>query len=207
MRPPYPLQQGDSPCTRSAIEKTDCTNFFPHETSGNGKRAHGHNENEENAGRESLLSHRLFSIVFPGCFASGRRRNAAQPVARSVGIQLAKSQLSFCKGVSAWRLCRSQFAKIQSFICENLCACFFVSPGNYLCDTNCYFRKKGPGAMPLVGCGAKPRMVPHASPGNRMKDTVCCIRNWVQGTALVSLPGVEGATPLHGSPAAPIHNY
>ncbi len=28
-----------------------------------------------------------------------------------------------------------------------------------------------------------------------MKDTVCCIRNWVQGTALVSLLGVEGQSP------------
>ena len=32
---------------------------------------------------------------------------------------------------------------------------------------------------------AKPRMVPHASPENRLKGTDCHIRNWGQGTALV----------------------
>ena len=57
------------------------------------------------------------------------------------------------------RQCRSQFAKFQPFICENVCACFFVSPGNYLCDTNCYFRRKGAGTMSLLGCGVKPRIV------------------------------------------------
>ena len=155
MRPPYPRQQGDPPCTRSAIEKTDCTNFFPHETSDNGKRAHGHNENEENAGRESLLSHRLFSIVFPGCFASGRRRNAASPW---------------------WRQGRIQLAKFQSFICENVCARFSISPGNCLCETDCQFRLWVKGRCPLWGAGAKPRRSPQASPGNCLFDTNCHFR-------------------------------
>ena len=38
------------------------------------------------------------------------------------------------------------------FICESMSACYAVPPENCLCDMNCCFRKKGPGAMPLVGC-------------------------------------------------------
>ena len=38
-----------------------------------------------------------------------------QPVARSAGTQFAKFQSFFCKGASAWQLCRTQFAKTHSF--------------------------------------------------------------------------------------------
>ena len=62
---PVPPRQGHCPWTRSAIEKTDCINFFPHEALENGKRAHGRYENEENAGGESLLSLPAYFFRFP----------------------------------------------------------------------------------------------------------------------------------------------
>ena len=47
---PVPRQQGHRPCTLPAMEETYRTYFFPHETSGNGKRAHGRYENEKKSG-------------------------------------------------------------------------------------------------------------------------------------------------------------
>ena len=197
---------------------------------------------QKKAGQESTLSCRFF-LIFPGCKASGRR--CFTPPARGwlCHTQFAKSQLAFCKGVSAWRQWRIQLAKIQSssakgflrggsaaansqshnvpfakgflrvavahpirkntfVLCKSMCACYVVSPGHCSCVENCYFRYWVKGQCPLWGAGAKPRMVPHAPPRNCMKDTVCCIRNWVQGTALVSLLGcgVKPRMVLHASP-------
>ncbi len=78
-------------------------------------------ENDKNSGWENVFSHRLF-FHFPRMLCIRPAAERRQPVARSAGIQLAKSQYSFCKGVSAWRLCRIQLTKLQSFMCENLCA-------------------------------------------------------------------------------------
>ena len=47
---PVPRQQGHRPCTRSAKKKTFSPFFFPHETLGTEKRAHGRYENEKKSG-------------------------------------------------------------------------------------------------------------------------------------------------------------
>ena len=90
MRPPYPRQQGHRPCTLPAMEETYRTNFFPHDNLGNGKRAHGRNENVEKSrsGKYTFLpvfSHfpRMHSIR-PAVF------HTAQPVVRQCRSQLAK---------------------------------------------------------------------------------------------------------------------
>ena len=104
---PVPRRQGDSPCTHPAMRKNAFPHFFPHETLGTEKKAHGRYENKEKAGRESSLSPPAFSIVFPGCKASGGWCFTPPARGRQCRSQLAKSQCSFCKGVSAWPAVRA----------------------------------------------------------------------------------------------------
>ena len=160
---------------------------------------------KKKAGQESSLSCRFF-LVFPGCTASGWRcftPPSPWPAVRASNSQKCNLPLQrgFCvaavpqparqattfisEGVSACGSAGTQFAKFQSFFCTDVCACYVVSPGHRLRDMNCQFRHRVKGRCPLWGAGVKPRMVPQSSPGNCMKDTICYIRNWVQGTALV----------------------
>ena len=117
-------------------------------------------------------------------------------VARSTGTQFAKMQSSFAKGFL--RVAVAHPIRKNTFVlCKSMCACYFVSPGHCSCVENCYFRYWVKGQCPLWGAGAKPRMVPHAAPGNCLSDKNCCIRNRVQGTALV-----QGRSPSILSPGS-----
>ena len=60
--------------------------------------------------------------------------------------------------------------KYTIFICESMCACCSVSPGNCYFDINCCFRKMGAGTMSLLGCGVKPRRSPQAPPGKCLRE-------------------------------------
>ena len=208
-RPPYPPRQDHRPCTLSAKNKTDPQTVFRMLLEGNGMSAHGRYENVEKSrsGKYTFLpvfSHfpRMQSIR-PAVF------HTAQPVGgRQWRIQLAKKQSSSAKGFLRGPQCGHPIRKVTVFLlqrgfcvaavphpirkntfvlCKSMRACYIVSPGNCLCETDCYFRKTGAGTMSLLGCGAKPRMVPHASPGNCMEDTDCYFRR--KGAGLMTLLG------------------
>ena len=113
MQPPYPRQQGHRPCTLPAMEEIYCTNFFPHETSGNGKRAHGRSENVEKSrsGKYTFLP--VFSH-FP--------RMQQHPVG---GVSHRPAR--------GW-LCHTRFAKFHSFFCKGVSACSSAAPNSQKCN-------------------------------------------------------------------------
>ncbi len=162
MRPPYPRQQGHRPCTQSATRKTERSNFFPHGAWGNGKRAHGRNENvEKSRSGKCELSCRFF-LIFPGCRPPARRCfTPPSPWAGASGASSSQRnnlplQRGFC--VAAVRAPNSQKCNLplqrgfcvaavphpirkNTFVrCKSMCACYFVSPEHCLQDTHCNIR-------------------------------------------------------------------
>ncbi len=104
-----------------------------------------------------------------------------QPVGgRQWRIQLAKRPSLSAKGFL--RVAVAHPIRKNTFVlCKSMCACYFVSPGHCSCVENYYFRLRVKGRCPLWGAGVKPRMVPLAPPGNRMKNTDCYFRKKGQG--------------------------
>ena len=184
--PPVPPRQGHPPCTLPALQKTYLSNFFPHVDWESEREPTGVMKMQKKAGQESELSCRFF-LIFPGCFCIRLAVfYTAQPVARSAGTQFAKMQSSFAKGFLRGG---SAAANSQSFnrSFAKICVCDAPFHRETVCVkqiANSGFGSRGD--APCGGGGGKaPPWSPHAPPGNCMKDTVCCIRNWVQGTALV----------------------
>ena len=137
---PCTPQQGHRPCTRSATQKTVFPNFFPHAAwRTNTREPTGSMKTKKRAAERMHSLTASFLSFSPDAKHPVGGVSHRQPVARSAGIQL---------------------AKFQSFICENLCACCTVPPGNCLCDKKSRFRKMGAGSMTLLGCGAKPHRFP-----------------------------------------------
>ena len=86
--------------------------------------------------------------------------HTAQPVGGSAAASSQRNNLplqrGFCVAPVAHPICKETI-----FLCKRMCACYFAAPGNCLFDMNCSFRKKGQGAMPLVGCrGEAPQVSP-----------------------------------------------
>ena len=178
MQPPYPRQQGHRPCTLPAMEETYRTNFFPHDNLGNGKRAHGRNENKEKAGRESLLSPPAFFYCFP--------RMQKHPDG-GVSHRPARGPQ-----------CGQPTRKNTIFLCEGMCACCFAAPEHCLKNTYCNIWYRVKGQCPLWGAGVKPRMV---SPTHH-REIVCVINQATSGIGSRALPWCRGEAP-HGSPLTP----
>ena len=159
--PPVPPRQGHRPCTRSATRKTERSNFFPHETSGNGKRAHGRNENEEKSRSGKFTFLPVFSH-FP--------RMQKHP-AGGVSHRPARG-----------RQCRSHLAKQLLFFCEQVCACCFAAPAHCLQNEDC---KSGTGSRGNAPCGVGRGNAPPSFP-TLHREIACVIRIaisgvWVQG--------------------------
>ena len=107
-------RQGYHPCTRSAMNnmiEQGCFRMKGEETKNSTTGATKTIKIAD--GKMNFPS--AYFFIFPGCFASGWRRSAAQPVARSAGIQLAKKQSTSAKGFLRGWLCHTQFAKKHSF--------------------------------------------------------------------------------------------
>ena len=143
---PVPLRQGDSPCTLSAMTETAYTICFPHvgwETKENAHttgRPTGAMKMKKKAGQESILSCRFF-LIFPGCKSIRTAVfHTAQPVGGSAAANSQSHNVPFAKGFL--RVAVAHPIRKNTFVLgKSMCACYFVSPGNCLCETDCYFRK------------------------------------------------------------------
>ena len=114
MRPPYPGSRAISPAPFLRWKKHIVHTSFRMKLQVTEREPTGAMKMKKKAGQESLLSCRFF-LIFPGCKSIRRLVfHTAQPVARrQCRSQFAKSQCSFCKGVSAWPAVRA--ANSQSY--------------------------------------------------------------------------------------------
>ena len=167
---PVPRQQGHRPCTLPAMEETYRTYFFPHETSGNGKRAHGRNENVEKSrsGKYTFLPvfshfHRMQSIRLAVFHRPARGRAPVAHPARKETIYL-------CKGVSA---CSSAAANSQRFnrFLAKMCVRFTLFHRDVVCVLK--IAASGSGSRGDAPCGVQ-RRSPAGLP-NHHRDIVCII--------------------------------
>ena len=142
---------------------------------------------------------RPFSIVFPGCKSiRWLVFHTAQPVGGSAAAISQSNNCDFSKGFLRGAVAHFM-QNHRLFSQKQFSACCFAAPAHCLQNEDCN-PISGQGAMPLVGCGVKPHMVPHASPGSCLCDTNSYFRS--MGAGIISLLGcgVKPRIVPHASP-------